>query len=99
MSLLGHPRLPLSTPKSWLLKLSHQDRFVHRLARVFREARESAGLSQNEVARRAGVARTGVLMLEQGTRVPTVLTAKLIAGGIGISLGELIQRAEKAGKD
>ena len=37
---------------------------------MLREAREAAGLTQAELARRSGVARSAVSMYERGNRVP-----------------------------
>ena len=45
--------------------------------------RNEKGLTQEEVAVRAGIARTTYAMIEQGNRDPSVTVAKRIAGVLG----------------
>ena len=59
-------------------------------------ARKSAGLSQNQLAEKAKVGRTGIVMVEQGKRMPSVEFVKKLADGIGIPLSELVAKAEEA---
>lgn len=68
--------------------------FTQTLAEVFREAREGAGLSQKKLAEISKVGRTGIIMLEAGTRVPSILICKLLADGMGIPLSRLVAEVE-----
>jgi transcriptional regulator with XRE-family HTH domain len=70
------------------------ERFVTALAKTFREARQRAGLSQNTLAARSGVGRTGIITFEQGSRIPSVLIMHKLASGIDRPLSELIADAE-----
>ena len=62
------------------------------ITQLIREARRRAGLSQTELARRAGVAQSTVGRIESGLRVPsTDLTERLVrAAGfeVRVALGE-----------
>ena len=55
-----------------------------------KELRAAAGLTQNQLADRAGVGRPTIRGLEQGTRInPPLKTASLIAAALGVSLDAL----------
>lgn len=69
-----------------------------RLDRVLRTLRERKGLSQRALAERVGVTPAYITMLERGARKnPTVDTLKRIAKALGVSVGELLERAERRG--
>lgn len=67
---------------------------MKRFAEAVRAERERLGMSQKKLAESAGVARTGVVTLEQGKRVPTLFIAKALANGLGCSLTDLVTAAE-----
>ena len=54
-------------------------------AERLRGLRESAGLSQYALAKRAGVSRQGMSRLEMGEREPTWITVQRIAAALGVS--------------
>lgn len=54
-------------------------------ARRLMEARQAAGLSQYEVARRAGITRETIRNLEDGGQCPSWLTVQLLALVLGLS--------------
>ncbi len=56
-----------------------------------REAREHAGLSAAELARRAGMSREGLTFIENGTCSPTVGTALLLARELGTTVEQLFR--------
>lgn len=60
-----------------------------------RRLREARGLSQREVARRAGVTNATVSLVEQARVSPSVASLRKIAGALGLSLAELF--AEEPG--
>jgi transcriptional regulator with XRE-family HTH domain len=66
--------------------------------RVVRKQREKNGLSQEELAARAGIHRTYVSSIELGKVRLGLDIAKKVADGLGISLSDLIAEAERSGK-
>lgn len=64
-----------------------------------RAARKSAGLSQEELARRAGTSLNGVRNLEQGARIdPHYSTLSKLAKALNMSVAELMGEPVLAGK-
>jgi DNA-binding XRE family transcriptional regulator len=55
------------------------------LSEGFRGLRESAGLSQYALAKRAGLSKQGMSCLEMEEREPTWITVQRIAGALGVS--------------
>jgi transcriptional regulator with XRE-family HTH domain len=71
-------------------KLSLQIAF----GRAVRQCREEAGLSQEELGHRSGLARNHVGEIERGELNPTLKSIDLIARTLGIEASELVARAE-----
>ncbi|WP_246608353.1 helix-turn-helix transcriptional regulator [Paenibacillus agaridevorans] len=67
-----------------------EPKFLSNLA----EAREKAGFSQEELARRANVSRETIRNIENGKSVPNVLLALLIAGIVGWLVTDLFRNKE-----
>jgi transcriptional regulator with XRE-family HTH domain len=63
-----------------------------------KELREAAGLSQAELAKRAGMHRFGVSKLEQGLRGPSWSTVQALAAALGVKCGAFEGPAEKPKK-
>jgi transcriptional regulator with XRE-family HTH domain len=61
-----------------------------------RMARERAGLTQEQLAFRAGVHRTYVSLLERDLKSPTLNMLFRLCTALGISASKLIARVEKA---
>jgi transcriptional regulator with XRE-family HTH domain len=61
-----------------------------RFGRNLRRVRRREGLSQEELAIRAGLHRTAVGLLERGGRVPRIDTLIRLAGAMEIPPGELL---------
>jgi transcriptional regulator with XRE-family HTH domain len=61
------------------------------LGPLLRAARERAGLSQSETARRAGIGQGYVWLLEAGQRTPSTKVAELLADVLQLRLGECRQ--------
>jgi transcriptional regulator with XRE-family HTH domain len=61
------------------------------LAKRMKELRKKKGFSQEAFADHAGLHRVAVGWIEQGRRVPSLITLTKIAKGFGISLSELLR--------
>ncbi len=59
-----------------------------------RQARERAGLTQEELSFRAGLSRPYISQLERNLKSPTVETLFLICEALGVSASEVIGRVE-----
>lgn len=65
------------------------------LGEAIEQARKKAGLSQAELAIRAEIHSTHIGGLERGSRNPTYETLDQVADGLGITIGQLVARAER----
>lgn len=75
----------------------HERRYMVRLGQRIRSVREEAGLTQQAVARSAGIATDMVSRLENGHYTsPGLRTLLRIAGGMGVSLTALLPDAPSA---
>lgn len=70
------------------LKMIHRRRF----AETLREARESAGISQEQLAERAGLHRTYISQLERGLKSPSLDVIVSLAKGLRITPHEFTTR-------
>ena len=61
------------------------------LGKVIRSKRESQGLTQVELAQKAGLDRNYIGMVERGERNPSYLSLQKIAQGLGLSVDEMIK--------
>jgi len=64
-------------------------------AKVLKQERVAKGLSQEQLAHRAGLHRTYIGLLERGLRTPTLDAGHAIASALGVSLSEMVRSAEK----
>jgi DNA-binding XRE family transcriptional regulator len=62
------------------------------VGRRLRELREERGLTQAELARRAGVSNATLCFLESGETQPLPATQRALAAALGLELGELLAR-------
>jgi transcriptional regulator with XRE-family HTH domain len=53
-------------------------------AELLRAERQAAGLSQYALARKAGLSKQGLSLLEKGEREPTWATVQLLAAALGV---------------
>jgi transcriptional regulator with XRE-family HTH domain len=60
--------------------------------------REAAGLSQPELAARAGMNQYGVAKLEQGVREPSWATVQALAAALGVSCEAFMDRPARRKK-
>ena len=66
-----------------------------RLLRVLRDARTTAGVSQQELADRLGEPQSFVSKYESGTRRLDLVELREIATALGVPLGTLVSRFEE----
>jgi transcriptional regulator with XRE-family HTH domain len=71
------------------------NRTLRALANRIKELREQKGISQEELAHRAGLSRTGMGFLETGKRWPRLDTLMKVADGLNIPLNELLKGLHK----
>ncbi len=64
------------------------------VCRALSQRREDLGISQEEVAHRAGLHRTYISDIERGARNPTLKTLGRLAGALDISVSTVIANAE-----
>jgi transcriptional regulator with XRE-family HTH domain len=57
-----------------------------------KELREQAGLTQPELADKAGLSKAGIADLEQGRREPSWATAVALAGALGVAVTAFLQQ-------
>lgn len=61
---------------------------------VLKTRRMALGVSQEELAFRAGVDRTFVSRIERGIRQPTITTIFLLSQALGVAASELVKDVE-----
>ena len=74
------------------------NRTLRALANRIKELRDQKGISQEELAHRAGLSRTGMGFLETGKRWPRLDTLMKVAEGLNITVDELLKGLHKTGK-
>ncbi len=60
-----------------------------------RKAREKAGLTQEQLAFRAGLHRTYISLLERDLKSPTLNTLFRLCGAMAVSAAKLVAKVEK----
>lgn len=65
------------------------------LGSVIRRIRQKRGLSQEVVSGLAGIARTHLTMIENGTKQPNLETVWRIAQALDMTASELIRKVEE----
>jgi transcriptional regulator with XRE-family HTH domain len=68
--------------------------FQARFGSVVRSQRQSAGLSQEELAHRSGLHRTYVTDVERGARNPSLNSIRKLSDALGVSLSALFSLVE-----
>ncbi len=69
--------------------------FSHELAAAIRRRRITLGLSQEELADRAGLHRTYISMVERGVRNITVVVLDRIARALGVRGSVILSEVER----
>lgn len=68
--------------------------FAATCCQVIRDRRQKLGLSQEEIARRSGLARSYICDVERGARHPSLRNVSTLARALEISTSELISQVE-----
>lgn len=68
-----------------------------RFGRVVRIRREALGISQEDLAARAGLHRTYVSLIERGRRTASLKVVEKLADGLQTSMSDLVSGTEAAG--
>ena len=63
--------------------------------KALKAARKSAGLTQEELAQKCGMAKQNISRYENSEREPNIRTAKIIADALGIPLSILISEEKE----
>jgi len=71
------------------------NRTLRALANRIKELRDQKGISQEELAHRAGLSRTGMGFVETGKRWPRLDTLMKVADGLNITVDELLKVLHK----
>ena len=66
-----------------------------RFGRVVRAKREALGISQEDLADRAGLHRTYVSLIERGKRTASIATVEQLATALDVSMADLIGSTER----
>ncbi len=74
------------------------NRTLHALAKRIKELRLDEGISQEELAHRSGLSRTGMGLLETGKRWPRLDTLMSVADGLNITVDQLLRGIQKPSK-
>jgi transcriptional regulator with XRE-family HTH domain len=67
------------------------------LATALQDARQARGLSVSALAERSGVSRAMIAKVERGDAQPTAVLLARLASALGMTLSELVARAEDGG--
>jgi transcriptional regulator with XRE-family HTH domain len=74
------------------------NRTLRALAIRIKELRDKKGISQEELAHRAGLSRTGMGFVETGKRWPRLDTLMKVAQGLNVTVDELLKGLHKTAK-
>ena len=66
-----------------------------KVTNALRMKREELGISQNELAQRCNLSRTGLRAIELGINSPTFVSLCRISNALGVSLGGIVLEIEK----
>lgn len=70
------------------------EQLVAAFAKVLKDRRKAAGLSQEELAFRADLSMSYISLLETKNRQPTLTVMEVLARELGLSLSELVGDVE-----
>ena len=59
--------------------------------------REAKGMSQSELSRASGISQSMIAQLERGTKVLTLITAKILVDALGCRVDDLLCDTDQKG--
>ena len=74
--------------------MTQQESFVAELVKRLSEERKRQGLSYERLAKKAGVHRTTISLVERGKQNPTLSLCKRLADSLDIKLSDIIAECE-----
>lgn len=72
---------------------------INNFGKNLKECRQKFGLTQNEIARKAGISGSAISQIEKGDRNPSLTTAYDIVNALGISIYDLFDDNTYSDKD
>jgi transcriptional regulator with XRE-family HTH domain len=72
---------------------------LQQIGKMIKALRESEGLTQSELAKRAGLTQAAISQFEEGKRVPSTRAIQKIADGLGVSLDTLVSESSASQQD
>jgi transcriptional regulator with XRE-family HTH domain len=88
-------RVPSVNAKGGKLDAHQSEEFSRAVVALIKQARQEKGWSQAMLAEKAGVSRTGVTMVENGDRRPTLYFCHALAAALDRDLSEFVRKAER----
>lgn len=76
------------------MKNDEVSRTVINLVACMKELRLQQGLSHEALAKKSGLTRQAIGVIESGQRVPSIATCLKLAKGLGVPLQEMLDRVE-----
>ena len=73
------------------MRTSKRSDIRHRFGTAVKRRREELGLTQEDLAERAGLHRTYLSDIERGTRNPSLVNIDRLAGALGTSLADFFR--------
>ena len=77
-----------------LMKKNEDEELLEAFSKTLRTARNKAGLSQEELAHRAGKSIRYISLLESRKHQPSLATLKKICMGLGVSMKDFVAEIE-----
>lgn len=78
------------------MEKSEDDALLDAFSKTLRKARTDAGLSQEELAHRAGKSIRYISLLESRKHQPSLATLRRICLGLGVPMAEFVAEIEQA---
>ena len=81
------------------IKLLQSQRYTRRVAELLKDARQQAGLSARELARRVGSSHSTILAYEAGNKVPVTTTLMRLVHACGYSIDFILSPRLRGDED
>lgn len=81
-----------------MMKINDAIKFSDTVVKLLKEERLRLGVSQYKLAKDCDISKSSISYIESNKQVPTIKSLVIISAYLGISLGDLIKKAEFAHK-